>query len=333
MWANLLLLLGSNAARAEVLAASREILKKYGLAVAKNFFSKLSKEELISLSKKELLELAELNLKSSGRQVIDAKIFSKSNARKLAGKFNQGIDAIENRTRAYLEAKSLTVLTQRGIDATYNPQLRSIRAAFGLKNPKVQELTGFRATKVYRKARGLSSNTLEGALFPQSSRQAFGVYYLRGVIGEGTASSLNSLLVGVPRATLATPRARAFVRATQAEIKYLRSVGQIKNASQLSKALKNATAQARNLYGPQDPFYRSKIAGYVSGRLTVPLASTYVFVDNDERKKNIQKFNKSIPDFAKKTAKQKVRTYVDSYTRQDGIRVRGHYRQLEVAAT
>jgi hypothetical protein len=332
MWANLLLLLGSNAARTEVLAASKEILKRYGLSVAKNFFGKLTKEELISLSKKELVDLAELSLKSSGRELIDSKIFSKSNASKLAGKFNQGIDAIENRTRAYLEAKSLTLLTQRGIDATYNPQIRSIRAAFGLKNPKVQELSGFRATKLYRRARGLSSNALEAALFPNSKRQAFGVYYLRGVIGEGTASTLNSLLLGVPRATLATPRARAFVRATQAEIKYLRTVGQIKNASQLSRALKNATAQARNLYGPQDPFYKSKISGYVSGRLTVPLASTYVFVDNDERKKNIQKFNKSIPDFAKKTAKQKARTWVDSYTRVDGIKVKGHYRQLEVAA-
>lgn len=332
MWARLSLIIGEYIGRVAVREAAKEVISKFGASAARKGFAELSKDLLKNGTKEEIIEAMGKVATSSGKEAISDTLFKKANAKKLADAINGGIDAIENRTRSWLEAKSLAILEQRTIDATYNPTIRAIRSAFGLSNPVKQELTGFRATRVYRQARGLTSDALEAALFPTTPRQAFGVYYVRGVLGESTANLLNSILLGSPRAALASPKLRAFIRTMQAEVKYLRSAGQVRSASQISKALRNASATARNLYGPQDPLYKSKIGGYVSGRLTVPVATTYVFVDGDERKKNIEKLKKSIAPYAKKVGKEKIRTYVDAYTRQDGTRVRGHYRQLEVAA-
>lgn len=332
MWARLAVIIGEFIGRAAVREAAKEVATKFGMSAAKKGFSELSKDLLKNGTKQEIVDAIGKIVTSTGKEAISDTLFKKSNAKKLADVVNSGIDAIENRTRSWLEAKSLAILEQRTIDATYNPTIRAIRSAFGLTNPVKQELTGFRATRAYRQARGLTSDALEAALFPTTPRQAFGVYYARGVLGESTANLLNSILLGTPRAAIASPKARAFIRTMQAEIKYLRSAGQVRSASQIAKALKNASSTARNLYGPQDPLYKSKIAGYVSGRLTVPVATTYVFVDGDERKKNVEKLKKSVAPYAKKVGKEKVKTWVDAYTREDGTRVRGHYRQLEVVA-
>lgn len=331
MWARLTVIIGEFIGRAAVREAAKEVATKFGMSAARKGFAEIGKDLLKNGTKEEIIDAIGKVATSTGKEAISDTLFKKANAKKLADAINGGIDVIENRTRAWLEAKSLAVLEQRAVDATYNPTIRAIRSAFGLSNPVRQELTGFRATRIYRQVRGLSSDALEAALFPTTPRQAFGVFYLRGVLGESTASTINSVLLGTPRAALASPKLRAFVRTMQAEIKYLRQAGQVRTASQMAKALRNASANARNLYGPQDPLYKSKIAGYVSGRLTVPVATTYVFVDGDERKKNVEKLKKSVAPYAKKLGKEKIRTYVDAYTRQDGTRVRGHYRQLEVA--
>jgi len=318
MWANLLRVLGSAAFRAELRSAAKEILSKYGLSTSKKFFGELSQQQLTTLSKQEFLDLAKNSAQKTTSQIVDEKLFSKSNARKLAEISNKGIDYVEGQTRKFLENQSLRLLNQRYVDALGRS---GVDASGRRLVPKIR-------SKTYVKARGVASDTLEAALFPTRPAQAFGVYYVRGVLGEGTANALNSLLLGTPRAALATPRARAFIRTLQEEVRYLRTVGQVKSASQLAKAIKKAEAAGRNLYGPQDPLLTSKIAGYISGRLTVPLAANYVFVDKDERKKNIEKFQNSIKPYAK----NKIRVWVDSYTREDGTRVKGHYRQLEVAA-
>jgi len=334
MWANLLLLLGSNAARAEVLAASREVLKRYGLAVAKNFFSKLSKEELISLSKKELLELAELNLKSSGREVIDSKVFSKSNAKKLADIFNRNIDFVEQKTktgiiRAYANinnkrlADTLKTLSSPGNAKAGKEGINVLGIEIG-----GQFIPGKVRSKAYNKARDAALESLRLTIVPKTKKEAFAVAYVRGFLGEATGTAVNSLLTGAPRAVLAAPKARAFYRTLQAEVEFLRVSGQVKSASQLSRAIRNAASAARDVYGSQQGLVGTQVAGYVSGRLTIPVASTFVFVDSDTRKKRIEKFQRSIQPWAKK----QIKVWVDGYTRQDGIRVRGHYRQLEVAA-
>lgn len=331
MWVRLSAIIGSFIARLAVREAAQEIVTKFGMSAARKGFTQINKDLLKNGTKQEITDAINKIITSTGKEAISDTLFKKSNAKKLADAVNGGIDVIESRTRSWLEAKSLAIIEQRGIDASYNPTIRAIRSAFGLSNPVKQELTGFRATRAYRQVRGLSSDALEAALFPTTPRQAFGVYFVRGILGESTANLINSVLLGTPRAALASPKARAFVRTMQAEIKYLRQAGQVRTASQIAKALKNASSTARNLYGPQDPLYKSKIAGYVSGRLTVPVATTYVFVDGDERKKNVEKLKKSIAPYAKKVGKEKVKTWVDAYTREDGTRVRGHYRQLEVA--
>lgn len=330
MWARLATVLGQYISRAAVREAAQEVATKFGISATRKAASQLSPELLRNGTKQEIVETIGKILTSSGKEGISDSLFKKSNAKKLADAINGGIDVIENRTRKWLEAKSLAMMEQRVVDMSYNPTIRALRSAFGLRNPVRQELTGFRATRAYRAVRNTFSDVLEASLFPTSPRQAFGVYYARGVLGESTANLLNSVLLGTPRAAIASPKIRAFIRTMQAEIKYLRQAGQVRTASQIQKALKNATATARNLYGPQDPLYKSKIAGYVSGRLTVPVATTYVFVDGDERKKNVEKLKKSVAPYSKKLAKEKIKTYVDPYTRSDGTRVRGHYRQLEV---
>lgn len=317
MWARLALILGEWAGRIAVREAAKEIAQKVGMSATKRFFSEVSGEILKNATKKEIVDLATSSVKKEGTELLSKKIFSTSNARKLADIANKGTDVIEGQTRKYLEKKSLNLLNQRYVD---------ILGKNGV-DASGKVLIGKRRSALFTRARGFASDTLEGALFPQTRKQAFGVYYARGVIGEGTASTLNSLLLGTPRALLSAPKARAFVRAMTSEIQYLRTVGQVKNASSLAKALRTATGQARTLYGSQEPLVGSKIAGYVSGRLTVPLASTYVFVDGDQRKKNIDKFQSSIKPYISKNAK----TWVDKYTRSDGTTVKGHYRQLSYA--
>ena len=317
MWAAILRLLGTQVGRATVKEAAKEVIKKYGVQAAKTVFKNISPEELAKMSKDEILELAKRLGKETGRRAIDDKVFSRSNAKKLAEIANKGIDVVETKTRQYLENRSLNLLNRRLVDALGRS---GIDASGRVIAPKIR-------SRLYTKARGFASDTLEGALFPQTPRQAFGVYYLRGIIGEGTASAINSLLLGVPRAALATPKARAFLRFLTTEVRYLRSVGQVRSASQLYGAVKKASKYARNLYGEQQPLWSYKAAGYISGRLTVPLATTYVFVDKDERKKNIQKLQNSIKPFVK----NKVRTYVNAYVRSDGVRVKGHYRTYTAA--
>jgi len=331
MWARLTAILGEYISRAAVREAAQEVATKFGINATRKAASQLSTDLLKNGTKQEIVEAVGKILTSSGKEGISDSLFKKSNAKKLADAINGGIDTIENRTRKFLEAKSLGMMEQRVVDMSDNPTIRALRSMYGLKNPVRQQLTGFRATRAYRAARNTFSDVLEASLFPTTSKQAFGVYYARGVLGESTANLLNSALLGTPRAAIASPKVRAFVRTMQAEIKYLRQAGQVRSAAQIQKALKNATATARNLYGPQDPLYKSKIAGYVSGRLTVPVATTFVFVDGDERKKNVEKLKNSVAPYSKKMAKEKIKTYVDSYTRGDGTRVRGHYRQLEVA--
>lgn len=303
--------------RFAVRSASKEILRTYGSVATKKFFAGLSDDFLATASKQDIISLARETLSSTAKDQALKNIFSKSNAKKLADILNKGTDVVEARTRKFLEGQSLRLLNQRLVDALG----RSGVDASG------RRLVGKTRSRTYTRARGFASDTLEAALFPQSPKQAFGSAYARGVIGEATSTWWTSLLTGIPRTAINTPRIRTFIRYMQQEVNYLRTVGQVRNASQLNKAIKKAAREARGLYGVEESYAAYSVAGYISGRLTVPLATTYVFVDEDERKKNIDKFQRSIKPFAQK----KVKTYVDSYIRSDGTRVKGHYRELVAA--
>lgn len=310
-------LLSKFVGRYAVRSASRDILKKYGLQATKKFFAGLTDDVLARASKEELLDLAKQSITSTTKDGISRNVFSRSNARKLADIINKGTDVVEAKTRKFLEDQSLKLLNQRYVDALG----RSGVDAAGRK------LVARTRSQTFTRARGFASDSLEAALFPANPVQAFLGAYARGLIGESTSTAASSIIFAMPRSVLALPRGRAFIGYLRTEVNYLRSVGQVRSAAQLQKAIVRAQKQAQNLYGEQPYFLKSKTAGYISGRLTVPLASTYVFVDRDERKKNIDKFQRSIKPFAK----QKVRTYVDAYTRSDGTRVKGHYRELAAA--
>lgn len=328
MWARLSVLIGEFIARGAVREAAKEVATKFGMSAAKKGFAEISKDILKTGTKEEIIDAIQAAIKTGAKAGIDDALFSKSNAKKLAGILNKSTDFIENKTRETLIKQWARTNNQRLADtlATLSGPGKPIDV-LGIE-VEGKYIAGKIRSKTYNRLRNTALESLRAALVPQNRKEAFTIGYIRGILGEGTASTLNSLLLGSPRVVLGMPKARAFVRTLQAEVEFLRTTGQIKKASELAKALNKATAAGRNIYGPTDPLVGSKVAGYVSGRLTIPVASTFVFVDGDERKKNVEKFQNSIKPYAKK----QMKTWVDSYTRTDGTKVRGHYRQLEVAA-
>lgn len=326
-------IIGQYLGRIAVRLASKDILKKYGLAATKKFFNDLTPEVLQTATRKELIELAKNNIGQQANRLLSDEVFSKSNAKKLASVLNKTTDYIENKTKEAI-IKGYTNLNNRKLADT----LKTLSTP-GLGTPGREgidvlgiEVGGkFIAGKVRSsaatKTRDAALELLRLSVVPQNKSEAFAVAFARGFLGEATGTAVNSLLLGTPRSVLAAPKARAFYNTLKAEVEFLRVSGQIKSASQLNKAINKAFAGARDVYGTQEGLVSTQIAGYISGRLSVPLAANYVFVDQDERKRNIEKFQQSIKPFAK----QKVRTYVDSYVRSDGTKVKGHYRDLVVA--
>lgn len=334
MWANLLRALGQYVYRAEVRSAAKEALGKFGLTTTRKAFNQLSDDILKIGSKDEISNAVKNSIQQGAKQTIDETVFSKSNARKLADIINGGIDFVENKTKEGI-IRAYSNLNNRRIADT----LKALSTpGFGTPGKEGIDVLGIEVggkfiqgkvrSKAYNKARDAALETLRLTVVPRSKVEAFAVGYVRGFIGEFTGTAVNSVLVATPRAVLGTPKARAFIRVLQSEIEFLRQSGQVKTASQLRKALTNATAGARDVYGTQRGLISPQIAGYVSGRLTLPVATTYVFVDGDERKANIEKFQRTVLPFAKK----EIKIWVDSYIRQDGTRVKGHYREVEVAA-
>lgn len=334
MWASLLRTLQQYVYRAEVRSAAKEALSKFGLTTTRKAFNQLSDDILKIGSKDEIANAVSNAIKQGAKQTIDETVFSKSNARKLADIINGSIDFVENKTKENI-IKSYANLNNRKLTDT----LKTLSTpGFGTPGKEGIDVLGIEVggqfikgktrSKAYSKARDAALETLRLTIVPRNKVEAFAVGYVRGFIGEATGTAINSVLVATPRAVLATPKARAFVRVLQSEVEFLRQSGQIKTASQLNKALINATAAARDVYGTQRGLITPQIAGYISGRLTLPVATTYVFVDGDERKANIEKFQRTVIPFAKK----EIKIWVDSYIREDGTRVKGHYRQIEVAA-
>lgn len=319
--------------RYAVRSASKELLKKFGLQSTKRFFAGLTDDFLATATKKEIIDLAESSIKQTAKDTVSGKVFAKSNARKLADILNKSTDYIEDRVKssiiqAYANlnnrklADTLRTLSTPGAGTPGTEGINVLGIDTGGKF-----IAGKTRSTTYNKARDAALEALRATVVPQTKTEAFVVAYARGLIGELTGTATNSILLATPRAVLSAPKARAFVRTLQSEVEFLRTSGQVKKAAQLQKAINNALGSARDVYGTQQGLVQSQLAGYVSGRLTVPIASTYVFVDKDERKRNIEKFQKSVKPFAK----QKLRTWVDSYTRADGTRVKGHYRELAAA--
>jgi hypothetical protein len=316
-------------ARAVLIESSREIIKKFGLGATKNFFKNVAAEELKNLSKQEIVALAELQLKQSAKVGFDDAIFTKSNAKKLANVFNQGIDWIDKQSRAYLERKSMRIMTQRYVDTAFAGPVSNLRSIYGLKSPIIQPLKGFRSSQLYRRARGVSSNVLETALFPTTQKQAFASGFFRGAFGQTSVGVLENTLTMLPRGILQSPKYRGFYRSMIGEISLFGSnrVAGVSTASQLARTIKIAGRGAKDL-GIGSPYTKETIIGYISGRVSVPVFSTFVFVNKDDRKKKINDFNRSIPAYARK----KAEIYVNPYRKRNGTKVNGYTRRVPQAA-
>jgi hypothetical protein len=333
MFARLALIIGEFLSRSVVREAAKEVIIKFGTTAARKGFAEVSKDILKLGTKDEIVNAVRNALASGAKSGIDDVVFSKSNARKLADIFNGSLDFVEAKTKTAI-IRSYANINNKRLADTLKTLSSPGSATAGKEGIDVlgievggKFITGKARSKAYNKARDAALETLRLTIVPKTKKEAFAVAYVRGFLGEATSTAVNSLLTGAPRAVLGAPKARAFFRTLQTEVEFLRVSGQIKSASQLSRALKNAGAAARDVYGSQQGLVGSQVAGYVSGRLTIPVASTYVFVDGDERKKRIEKFQSSIQPWAKK----QIKVWVDGYTRVDGIKVKGHYRQLEVA--
>jgi hypothetical protein len=326
-------IIGTYILRPAVREAAQEIIQKFGMSAATKAFQFLSKDLYKYGTKDEIVNAIKNLISSGAKSGIDDTVFSKSNARRLSDILNGGVDFVENKTkqgiiRAYANANNKKLAdTLKTLSSPGNPtvgkegiDVLGIEVGGNFIQGKVR-------SKAYSKARDAALGSLRAIIVPRTKAEAFAIAYARGFIGEATGTAVNSLLVGTPRAVLGAPKARAFFRTLQTEVEFLRTSGQIKSASRLSKAIKDAGGAARDVYGTQKGLVTPQVAGYVSGRLTIPVATTYVFVDGDERKNNIEKFQSSIQPWAQK----EIKTWVDSYERQDGIKVNGHYRQVTVS--
>jgi hypothetical protein len=291
----------SNGSTTEIMEAIKEILKKAANGLADEAFEATNK----LIAKQE-----------------------RSGAKKLAQILNKQIDYIEDKTKkgiikSYANANNrkladtLKVLSKPGVG---KPGVEGIDVLGIEVNGKYIE--GKVRGKAYNAARDILLEGLRASIVPKTKAEAFAVSYVRGLLGEATSSAASSVLTGIPQTILGAPRGRAFVNTLRSEISHLGTVGQAKNAAQISKAFRNALGDARDVYGSQEGLVSSQIAGYVSGRLTLPIAGTYVFVDGDQRKENFEKLQNSIAPFAK----QEAQTFISEYTKSDGTKVQSHYR-------
>lgn len=340
-WKLLVNAIGRFIARFEVRSAFTSLASKRGADTVAGAFRTLNstsygKSILSQGSTNDIIAAIEEILAKGAKsldEVFDAanKLIAKQErkgAKKLADILNKQIDFIEDKTKkaiiqAYANANNrkladtLKTLSTPGVG---KPGVEGIDVLGIEINGKYIE--GKSRGKAYNAARDILLEGLRATIVPKNKIEAFAVSYARGVIGETTATAASSVLTAIPQTVLGAPRGRAFVKTLQSEISHLRTVGQAKNAAQIQSAFKKAIGEARDVYGSQEGLVSSQIAGYVSGRLTVPIAGTYVFVDGDQRKENFEKLQNSIAPFAKQEAK----IFINEYTRSDGTEVKAHYR-------
>jgi hypothetical protein len=325
MWSLLSRVLGPLFERYAIREAGTEILQKYGMSFLRNFVKKVGPDTLKNLSKDEIINLAKEEFQNqSGRLFNDT---SRSWAKKLAGASNRKIDTIEKMTREYVEKRSLRIMNQRMQDTLGDQNLFKAANLPYTQYAKESKKHG----KLYNKARGLGSDTLESFLFPQTKRQAFTGGFLRGLSGESLSRALNRLIevvLGIPQVAIQSPKYRVFYRTLMKEVKYLQDIGDVKSATKLYNAIKYAyKISDQNVAGVPEHMLRYSIGGRVTGRAATALGINFVFVSSDERHKRVQKFKRSITPFAK----QRVKIYIKGYTKDNGTKVKGHYRQVAVA--
>lgn len=316
--------LGTSELRLALTEAAKELTIKFGRGAVTSFLKGVAKEELKGLTKQEIIALAELELKKGAKVGFDKAVFSKSNAKQLANIINNSINFIDAKSKAYAVKRLARINQKQFVEALAKEMnIPGVFEVVAGDVPGIGTLSAKVPGRMASKGRDVFRWGLETALFPMSKAQAFTSGYVRGIAGGSTVGAIDSLLTTLPRQALLSPRYRAFFRAMSAELDLFKAykLSGVSTAEQLFNAVKISAKAAKDI-GISESFAKETIAGNIAGRLTVPVASTYVFTNKDERKKKIENFKRSIPDFARKQAK----IYVDSYQRRDGTKVHGYYR-------
>lgn len=327
----LIQILGHFFKRTAVRLAASQILKKHGQRWATAFFKQAPDELLKAGSTEEIVAAAKEFVKTQSKKSVNDEVFSRKNAKKVAALLNKGTDYIESKTKQAIIkgyanlnnrklADTLKTLSTPGFGTPGKEGIDILGIEVGGKFTKGKKRSG-----AYNKVRDAGLEGLRATIVPQNRKEAFAVAYARGLIGELTGSATASVIAASPRAVLGAPRARAFMRTLQSEVEFLRNSGQVKTAAQLNKAIKKSAGAARDIYGNQEGLVGAQVAGYTAGRLTPPIVGAYVLSDDEERQANVEKFRQSISPFIQQQAK----TWVDAYQREDGTKVRGHYRRTE----
>lgn len=312
--------------RTVLLDATKELVQKYGLGAVKNFFKNVAAQEIKNLTKDEIIALAELELKNATKAGFQDAVFSKSNASKLANIINSGVDFVDQKTKNYLTGR-LARMSQKQFAETLAKTM-NIPGAFeitAIDHPVFGTMSATAPGKLLSKGRDAARWGLETALFPMNKAQAFTSGYVRGVAGQTTVGAAENLLSMLPRQLLMSPKYRRFYRAMTAEIGLFKSykLAGVGTAEQAFNSFKMAAKAAKTI-GVSETFAIPTIAGNISGRLSVPVFSTFVFTQRDQRKKNIDKFRRSTPPFLKKQGY----AYVNSYTRRSGTKVKSYNRRV-----
>lgn len=299
MWALILEVIGPFVARYMEKEAAQLVLKRFGVAVLKKFAQEVAIEDLKSMTTKEILEKAAEIAKNRAQ----SKILTPSNAKKFANAVNSKIDRVEQLGRNWAQRKVI---------------------ATGAEELGIQQNVGKAATS---KAGKFFVNDVMGRIIlPTTKGEAFGSGYLRGLTGESLSRAVNRLIefaLQVPKTATDIPKYRKFIRTITGEIRYLRSIGELGSAEKLWKAAKLSYNTANAIYPGSPHLGRWSAAGNVAGRATVVLGLDFAFVDSNERQDRIDRFKDSLIPFAKNQA----RIHVEGYTRADGTKVHGYYRQ------
>jgi len=297
MWALLARILGSAAIKKVGLKTATEVFKRYGAKALRQFAKDVDLNDLPNMSMDDILAAA----KAAAEKVT----LTPSNAKKFASVVNKKIDSIEKLGRQWASRRIIaTGAEEVGIDP----------GTFLGRYAAKSKLGKFLTNKV-----------LSPLILPTTKGASFGSGYLRGLTGESLSRAVSRMIefaLGVPRTAMNTPKYRSFIRVAMGEIKYLRSIGELTSARKLYNAIKMGMNAAEATY-PQSPhLLRYSLAGNVSGRATIALGADFVFIEDEERAQRIETFKQSLTPFVK----HQVRTYVDAYTKEDGTRVKGHYR-------
>lgn len=301
-------IIGSAAAKYITKETAMLILKKYGpriltqvvQGVGKQGIKNLTIDELLLLAKKPIFQAAEKEGMSAAKLGI----------RKAVRAVDKKIDVLDDLLQNWASRRALRpVLSKNFGPPGGSPFMKPA-------GNKAQEVV---------------DEVFARVLAPENRKQAFFLGFVKGSASEGLATGVSNsikLLIGGPRGIVMLPRLKAVLKVGLSEWKRLRMIGDITTADKLARVLRigKQAYDAAGVSGGTE-LLGFEVLGNFSGRLTVVGATQYVFVSDEQRRKNINKFKKSIKVYAKK----RVTVHVNAYTRQDGTRVQGYNRTMVVS--